>query len=346
MAIQYKDYYKTLGLKRDASDKEIKQTYRKLARKYHPDVNPENKKSEDRFKDINEAYEVLGDSEKKGKYDRLGANWNAGSDFTPPPGWDGVHARTGGFRDFAGGGGFGDFSDFFSSLFGQGQGRDFSGRTPRSCRKARGGDIETKLAITLEEAYNGCSRSITLKKNETCSSCGGKGIVDNRSCGACNGMGMVMRPRHLDINIPPNVRGGSKIRLSGQGEEGIGGGPAGDLYLHIKLEPHPHFTLLDSDVQIELPLTPWEAILGTEVEVLTLKGYVKMKIPSATKSDQRLRLKGMGLSKKGGERGDQYVKTKIVVPKITGEREKELYMELAQLHEGEMNGATIGGSRR
>ena len=119
MAIQYKDYYKTLGLKRDASGKEIKQTYRKLARKFHPDVNPENKKAEERFKDINEAYEVLGDSEKKGKYDHLGANWNAGSDFTPPPGWDGVHVRTGGFRDFAGGGGFGDFSDFFSSLFGQ-----------------------------------------------------------------------------------------------------------------------------------------------------------------------------------------------------------------------------------
>ncbi|MDY7031773.1 MAG: J domain-containing protein [Thermodesulfobacteriota bacterium] len=343
MGIQYKDYYDILGVKRDSSEKDIKNAYRKLARKYHPDVNPGDKQAEEKFKEINEAYEVLGDSEKKAKYDRLGANWQAGADFTPPPGWEGVHVRTGNFGDF---GGMGGFSDFFSSLFGQGPMGGFSQRRPSRGRKARGSNIDAELTITLEEAFHGGKRSITLQKQEQCISCGGTGIQDKKGCIACNGMGLVIRPRQLDIKIPAGVKNGSKIRLAGQGEEGFGGGPPGDIYLHIQLESHPHFTVLDSDVQIELPVLSWEAILGAEVEVLTLKGYVKMKIPPGTQSGQRLRLKGLGLSKKGGEKGDQYVKIIIIVPKAISEKEKNLYGELAQIYDTKTSGVTFGRARR
>jgi len=343
MAIKYKDYYEILGLKRDASAKEIKNAYRKLARKYHPDVNPDNKEAEEKFKEINEANEVLGDPGKKTKYDQLGPNWQAGTEFRPPPGWEGVNVRMGDFGDFAGMGGF---SDFFSTLFGQAQGGGFSQRTARRSRKVRGADVDAELTISLEDAYNGGKHSITLQKGEICPNCGGTTIVDKRSCSACNGRGMTVKPRRLDIKIPAGVKDGSRIRLAGQGETGFGGGPAGDLYLHIKLKPHPYFTVLDHDVQVELPLMPWEAIMGTEMEVSTLKGYVKMKIPPGTQSGQRLRLKGLGLSKKGGERGDQYVKIKIVVPKTVSEQERDLYEKLAQLYDNKMSGSIFGKTRR
>ncbi|MFH2013171.1 MAG: DnaJ C-terminal domain-containing protein [Pseudomonadota bacterium] len=343
MAIKYKDYYEILGLKRDASEKDIKNAYRKLARKYHPDVNPDNKEAEEKFKEINEAHEVLKDAEKKAKYDQLGANWQAGADFRPPPGWEGVHVRMGDFGDFTSMGGF---SDFFSTLFGQAQGGNFSQRTARRSRKSRGANIDAELTIPLEDAYNGGKQSVTLNKSEICTNCGGTSIVGNRSCTACNGMGMVVKPRRLDIKIPAGVKDGSRIRLASQGEAGIGGGPSGDLYLHIKLKPHPHFTVIEHDVQTEIPLMPWEAVMGTEVEVLTLKGYVKMKIPPGTQSRQRLRLKGLGLSKKGGENGDQYVKIRIVVPKKVSEEEMDLYEKLAKLYDKKMGDATFGKTRR
>jgi len=343
MAIKYKDYYEILGLKRDASGKEIKNAYRKLARKYHPDVNPDNKGAEEKFKEINEANEVLGDPKKKTKYDQLGPNWQTGADFRPPPGWEGVNVRMGDFGDFESMGGF---SDFFSTLFGQAQGGGFSKRTARRSRKARGANIDAELTILLEDAYNGGKHSITLQKGEVCPNCRGTTIADNRSCSTCNGMGMIAKPRRLDIKIPAGVKDGSRIRLAGQGETGIGGGPAGDLYLHIKLKTHPHFTVLDHDVQVELPLMPWEAIMGTEVEVSTLKGYVKMKIPPGTQSGQRLRLKGLGFPKKGGEGGDQYVKIKIVLPKKVSEKERDLYGKLAQLYDNKMGGAIFGKTRR
>ncbi|PIX22746.1 MAG: hypothetical protein COZ68_11325 [Deltaproteobacteria bacterium CG_4_8_14_3_um_filter_43_13] len=249
----------------------------------------------------------------------------------------------GDFGDFAGMGGF---SDFFSTLFGQAQGGGFSQRTARRSRKVRGADVDAELTISLEDAYNGGKHSITLQKGEICPNCGGTTIVDKRSCSACNGRGMTVKPRRLDIKIPAGVKDGSRIRLAGQGETGFGGGPAGDLYLHIKLKPHPYFTVLDHDVQVELPLMPWEAIMGTEMEVSTLKGYVKMKIPPGTQSGQRLRLKGLGLSKKGGERGDQYVKIKIVVPKTVSEQERDLYEKLAQLYDNKMSGSIFGKTRR
>lgn len=345
METKYRDYYEILGLKRDASEKEIRDTYRRLARKYHPDINPGDKKAEEKFKEINEAYEVLRDPEKKAKYDRLGTNWQAGADFRPPPGWEGVHVRMDDFRDFAGLRG-GDFSDFFSSLFGQRPGGGFSQKTPHRGRKTRGEDVDADLKITLEEAYRGGRRSITIQKRERCSDCEGKGVVNRSSCSTCSGMGTILKPRRLDIKIPAGVKDGSRIRLARQGEEGIGGGRAGDMYLHIKLEPHPHFTVIDHDVQIELPLMSWEAILGTEVEVLTLKGYVKMKIPPGIQSGQRLRLRGLGLSGKGGKKGDQYVKTKIIVPKTISDREKDLYRELAQLNEEKISEVTFGDVRR
>lgn len=343
MGMEYKDYYKILGLKRGASEKEIKQAFRKLARKYHPDVNPENKKAEEKFKDINEAHEVLGDTKKKAKYDQLGTNWQAGVDFRPPPGWEGFRVRTG---DFAGTGGFGNFSDFFSVLFGQEPGVGFSQRKPKRRRSTRGSDVEAELRITLEEAYNGSKRSVTIQHSEICPDCKGTTIINNSSCSTCSGMGMIAKPKRLDIKIPAGVKDGSKIRLNGQGEEGAGGGKSGDLYLHIKLEPHRHFTLDGHNIQVDLPILPWEAVLGKEVEVMTLKGYVKMKIPEGTQSGQRLRLKGMGLLKKGEGRGDQHVKIKIIVPQKTSEKEKELYKELAQISKERMSDLTFEDVRR
>ena len=346
MGMQYKDYYKILGIKRDASEKEIKQAFRKLARKYHPDVNPGDKEAEEKFKDINEAHEVLGDPKKKAKYDQLGSNWQAGADFTPPPGWEGFRVRTDDFGNFAGAGGFGNFSDFFSVLFGQEPGGGFSQRRSKRRRSARGSDVEAELRISLEDAYNGGKHSVTIQHSEICHACKGATIINNSRCSACNGMGMIAKPKRLDITIPVGVKDGSKIRLTGQGEEGVGGGKSGDLYLHIKLAPHRYFTLDGHNIQLDLPVLPWEAVLGKEVEVMTLKGYVKMKVPEGTQSGQRLRLKGLGLVKKGGERGDQYVKIKILIPSTTSEKEKDLYKELAQISKERMSDLTFEGVRR
>jgi curved DNA-binding protein len=305
MAVKFKDYYEVLGVPRGASEDEIRKTYRQLARKYHPDVNPNDKSAEEKFKEINEAYEVLSDADKRKRYDELGANWKSGADFTPPPG-----ARNGrvNFTDFADGFGgarsAGDFSDFFESLFG-GRG---SARSSADFRMPAQ-DIEAEISLTLEEAHRGVKRNITLQSSGT------------------------DRMKSLEVTIPPGVREGTVIRLAGQGEPGANGGPPGDLYLHVRIEPHPLFEIVgDADVQIEFPVAPWEAALGAKVTVPTLDGPVEMKIPAGTQGGKRLRLRGQGLptriNQRRGGRGDQYVKIKIVIPPKLTAKEKELFEKL------------------
>jgi DnaJ-class molecular chaperone len=326
MAVQFRDYYEVLGVPKTATEDAIKQAYRKLARKYHPDLNPGDKSAEEKFKEINEAYEVLSDADKRKRYDQLGQNWKAGQDFRPPPEWEGAHVEYGDLGDLFGGGrGQSGFSDFFESLFG--------GR--RSARGGagfamRGQDIEAEIPLTLEEAHRGVKRSITLQSVETCPDCKGSGVKAGKTCPTCRGAGVIPRPKSLEVTIPAGVRDGSVIRLAGQGEPGTNGASTGDLLLHVRIRPHRLFAIAgDDDVQIELPVAPWEAALGAKVMAPTLDGPVEMKIPAGAQGGQRLRLRGQGLNRRGGGRGDEYVKIKIVIPPTLAPQEKELLEKLA-----------------
>ena len=317
---------KSSALPKPRPQDEIKSAYRKLARKYHPDVNPGDKSAEDKFKEINEAYEVLSDADKRKRYDQLGQNWKSGEEFRPPPGWEGVQGGVGDFGDlFGGGGGQSGFSDFFESLFGgRRAGRGGAGFV------MRGRDVEAEIALTLEEAHRGVKRSITLQTVETCADCRGTGSKDKKICPTCGGAGEIRRPKSFEVTIPPGVRDGSVIRLAGQGEPGSNGAPAGDLFLRVQIQPHRLFTITgEDDVQIELPVAPWEAALGANILVPTLDGPVEMKIPAGAQGGQRLRLRGQGLNKRGGGRGDEYVKMKIVIPPKLAPKEKELFEKLA-----------------
>jgi curved DNA-binding protein len=329
MAVKFKDYYEVLGVPKTATADDIKKAFRKLARKHHPDVNPGDQSAEERFKELNEAYEVLSDPDKRKRYDQLGQNWKAGQDFTPPPGYENVRVDFDDYGDIFGGGrGTGDFSDFFESMFG--------GR--RGARGARGGagfamrgqDVEAEIVLTLEDAHRGGTRSITLQVSEACPDCRGTGVKDGKTCPTCRGAGLVTRPKTLEVNIPAGVRDGSVIRLAGQGESSMNGGPPGDLFLRVRIIPHRLFSIIgEDDLQIELPVAPWEAALGTKVNVPTLDAPVEMKIPAGTQGGARLRLRGQGLNKRSGGRGDEYVKIKIVNPPKLTAKEKELYEKLA-----------------
>src|SRR5262245_21524554 len=239
MAVKFKDYYQILGVPRTAAADEIKKAYRKLARKYHPDVNPDDKTAEDKFKELNEAYEVLSDPEKRKRYDELGANWQAGADFAPPPGWDKMRMDFGDLGDHVGREREGTFSDFFESLFG-------GFRRPRagSDFAMRGADVEADVSLTLEDIHHGATRTLTLQVAKRCPSCGGSGTRDGRPCSTCYGAGVVRRPKSLSVHIPVGMREGSVIRLAGQGEVGIGNAPAGDLYLRLHVVPHPLFAVV------------------------------------------------------------------------------------------------------
>ena len=326
MAVKFQDYYEVLGVPRSATAEDIKKAYRKLARKYHPDVNPGDNTAEEKFKDIGEAYEVLSDPEKRKRYDQLGENWKAGADFTPPPGWEGGRVDVGDWGDvFGAGRGSGGFSDFFESLFGGRRGR----RTGAGFAM-RGQDIEATIELSLEEAHHGGTRTITLQTTAVCPTCNGSGVQENQPCATCRGMGMVMRPKTLDVTIPAGVRHGSVIRLAGQGEPGTGQAPAGDLLLHVRLRPHRLFHVLgEGDVEVDLPVAPWEAALGTKVRVPTIEGAVDMTVPPGAQGGQRLRLRGQGLQRRSGGRGDQYVRLQLVNPPTLTDSERTLFEKLA-----------------
>ncbi|MFO1429494.1 MAG: DnaJ C-terminal domain-containing protein [Candidatus Competibacteraceae bacterium] len=297
--MQYKDYYQILGVPRTASDEAIKKAYRRLARKYHPDVSKE-RNAEERFKELSEAYEVLRDPDKRSAYDQLGANWKAGQEFRPPPGWQ---QRP----EFRGGGGFGGgaFSDFFESLFG---GLGIGGA--RRSFQQPGEDQHAHLEITLEEAYHGVTRTVQVQIPE----------VDLMGRG-------VTRRKSLNVRVPPGVGNGRKIRLAGQGTPGSGGAASGDLYLEVRLIPHPLYQVEEKNILLTLPLAPWEAALGAQIQVPTLGGKVSLNIPANSQSGQKLRLRGRGLP--GNPPGDQYVILQIVNPPADSVAARELFRRMA-----------------
>ncbi len=304
--MDYKDYYKIMGVARDASQDEIKRAYRKLARKYHPDVSKE-PDAEARFKEVNEAYEVLRDPEKRAAYDQLGSNWRAGQEFRPPPDWGRGFEFSGAF----GGDEEAGFSDFFSSLFGArspfGQAR--GGRT-RGFSSA-GEDHVARILIDLEDAFRGGAQTIELKTPQLSD--------DGR---------VIVRPRTLKVNIPAGVIEGQRIRLAGQGSAGMGGGRPGDLYLEIGFRPHRLYQVEGRDITLTLPIAPWEAALGATVQTPTLAGPVELRIPPNAKAGQKLRLKGRGLP--GSTPGDQYVVLKIVLPPSDSPTAEALYRQMQQ----------------
>lgn len=304
--MEYKDYYDILGIKREATQDGVKSAYRKLARKYHPDVSDE-PDAEARFKELGEAYEVLKDPEKRAAYDQLGANWKAGQDFRPPPDWaQGFEFHGGGFT----GAGAEHFSDFFESLFGRGdfaQGFGGGGRTAAS----RGEDTHAKILIDLEDAYRGANRTVTLKHTE---------------------LGPDGRPRVIDrslkVSIPKGVRQGQQIRLAGQGGAGVGGGKPGDLYLEIEFRTHPVYHAEGRDVLVELPVAPWEATLGATVKAPTPSGTVDLKVPPGSKAGRKLRLKGRGLP--GKEAGDLYIVLQVALPPADSETARDAYRRFGE----------------
>ncbi|MGI9861803.1 J domain-containing protein [Moorella naiadis] len=333
MAATYQDYYQILGVKREATPKEIKAAYRRLARQWHPDLHTgkEKQEAEEKFKLINEAYAVLSDPEKRTRYDRLGANWQAGQDFQPPDMGD-IHFYTSaGFQPDAGS----DFSDFFKTLFGDlyfNPAAVRSGPGRRRRRPARGPDVESELAITLEEAYRGTTRDLELAGEALCPDCGGMGVTGRgQICARCGGTGNLSKTRILAVKIPPGIQDGERIRLKGQGGPGRDGGGAGDLYLRVRLLPHPTFTVKGRDVETGLTLRPEEAVLGARLPVPTMDGPVVVTVPANSRSGTRLRLRGKGLPTRDGRRGDQYVRLTIDIPAELTEEERSLYRQLKEL---------------
>lgn len=308
--MQYKDYYKVLEVPRTATQDEIKRSYKKLARKFHPDVSKE-KNAEQRFKEVGEAYAVLKDPKKRAAYDQLGSNWQEGQGFTPPPNWKTQFSSDG--SDIFGAQG-GDFSDFFETLFGGirgGRGDKTSGFYQRSTN-VTGSDHHASIEISLEEAVHSTVKTITFQLPEMDSS----GAYINAS-------------RTLNVKIPKGIGDGQSIRLAGQGGAGIGNAPHGDLYLDIKYAPHPLFRVEKRDLYITVPITPWEAALGANIEVPTLDKKLTLKIPPNAQSKQKLRLKGQGLP--GKESGDLYVVLEIVTPAATTEEQRNFYRKMATL---------------
>jgi len=303
--VEFKDYYKIMGVSRDAAQDEIKRCYRKLARKYHPDVS-DDPQAEDRFKELGEAYEVLKDAEKRAAYDQLGAQWQSGQDFKPPPDWDqGFEFRDGGYTqaDAA------QFSDFFDSLFG---GRSRGGGRPDHRFRARGEDHHAKVSVDLEDSYTGAQRVITLRAPEL--------SKDGH---------VVLREHTLNVRIPKGIRSGQRIRLAGQGGPGLGDGESGDLYLLVELNPHGLYRVDGRDVYLDFPVAPWEAARGATVKSPTPSGAVDLRIPPNSNQGSKLRLKGKGIP--GKEPGDMYVVLKVTLPP-SNEDSRALYEKMeAQL---------------
>lgn len=308
--MEYKDYYKILGVDRKASEDDIKKSYRRLARKYHPDVSKE-ANAEEKFKELQEAYEVLKDAEKRSAYDQLGSNWKQGQEFRPPPGWE--RAQFYSANDFSESDMSG-FSDFFANIFGRArsQGGHYTNEEFHTF-KQRGSDQHAKIQITLEEAFHGVTKMLHLQVPQMDAS----GNVQAVS-------------RTIKVNIPAGALTGQQLRLAQQGNPGIGGGPAGDLYLEIDIQPHGLFSLQGADVYLPLPVTPWEAALGAEIKVPTLGGTVGLKLAPGAKAGQKLRLKGRGMQGKQTA-GDQYAIIQIETPPANTNEQKQIYQKMAEI---------------
>jgi curved DNA-binding protein len=307
--MKYKDYYKILGVERTANEEQIKKAYRKLARKYHPDVSKE-KDAEEKFKEVSEAYEVLKDTEKRKAYDTMGS-YQPGQDFRPPPGWEQQ------FRSGSGGGGFQDVEDIdlFDLLSGFGRGGFRAGGASRSggTFRMRGQDYEVTAHLSVEEAARGTELEIPLPITEMSED------------------GQLRRTsKTVKVRIPKGATDGQRLRVPGKGGPGQGGAPDGDLYVNIQLRPHDLFRVSGHDLYLEVPVAPWEAALGAEVQIPTLDGRVSIKVPPGSRAGQKLRVRGKGLPRPGGSEGDLYAVLQVVTPSVLSEREKQLYRELQQ----------------
>jgi len=317
MPAQFRDYYETLGVPKNASPDDIKSSFRKLARKHHPDLAKDKKAAEEKFKEINEAYEVLNDPEKRRKYDEYGANWqHAGQGFPPPPG--GGRGGNGGFAGFPGGGfpqgeggdfhfGGTGYSDFFEQFFGTRRGRGYGGGVDFEETPQRGRDVEADILVTLDEVLNGATRQISFRKGNS------------------------PQIQTYTVKIPKGVREGQRIRLAGQGGEGGARGEAGDLYLKVRLQQHPDFRFEGSSIHHEVEVPPWQAVLGGELTIPTPDGRAKLRIPAGTQNGRKFRIPGRGLPEKGGARGDFYAVVEIAVPESLTPEQKALWEKLAAL---------------
>ncbi|MEK7286054.1 MAG: DnaJ C-terminal domain-containing protein [Nitrospirota bacterium] len=359
--MKFKDYYAVLHVPRSATEGEIKSAYRKLARKHHPDLFATGKKAaEEKFKEINEAYEVLRDQEKRGQYDHLGPNWKEGMPFrstaSASPSWREPQEKTHQKKE--------DhewweaesnksnkkethsdeketdvFSDFFESLFGGekergaktqtgGKGRGFTRTYPKP---ERGKDIESQMELTLEEVARGTKRRIWVERQIACTSCSGRRFVGQQACVRCRGFGSSSEEKELTVTIPAGVKEGDRIRLAGQGEAGISGGEAGDRFIEVRFRPHSEFKIKEDHLEIEIDVTPWEAVLGAEMKVSTLFGDVILKVPSGSQNGQQFRLRGKGLPLRKGDKQDLYVKIAVNLPASITPEERQHYLELARL---------------
>jgi len=324
MAVTYKDYYEVLGVPKDANEKDIKSAYRKLARKWHPDANPDNaKEAEEKFKELQEAYAVLSDPEKRAKYDALGSDWESAARQAEQQRRY-RSDRNAATYDFGDG-----FSDFFESFF-----SNVGRRTTASARSPhRGRDLNGEIEITLRDAYDGGTKSISIELEDRCPICGGTGVVRGEQiCPNCHGTGATLTSKRLDVKIPRGVRDGQRIRLTGQGGSGIHGGPSGDLYLTVRLEPDAQFQREGDDLYIDLQVGVFEMVLGGEAQVPTLTGGVTMTIPPRTQNEQLMRLAGKGMPHVNGDgQGDLYARLIAHLPQRLDEREEQLFRELADL---------------
>jgi molecular chaperone DnaJ len=320
-----KDYYSVLGVSRNASEREIKQAYRKLARQYHPDVNAGDKSAEAKFKRINEAYEVLSDKEKRRKYDQFGDQWQYADQFAQArrqqtPFWDFSQAGGQSFRFEEA-----DLGSLFGDLFGGGIRR-------RQVRPRRGKDIKYPVEVTLEEACHGTKRAIALQTEQPCSDCKGTGLIQNLPCSVCRGSGVVSGVKRLEVKIPSGVRDGSRVRIAGKGEPGYAGGTSGDLYLVVSVKPHRLFKRKGDDLYVEVAVPLTVAVLGGEVFVPSLKGKLALRVPPETQSGRAFRLAGRGMPHLGdSSHGDLLAKVSVVLPTKLSEEEKKLFERLSQL---------------
>ena len=322
-----KDYYRILGVNRNASEREVKQAYRKLARKYHPDVNPGDKSAEAKFKQINEAYEVLSDKEKRGKYDQFGDQWQHADQFAR------ARHQQSPFGGFGQGGGVrvhfneGDIGSLFDEVLWGARTGTFS----RRAQPRRGRDIESPIEVTLEEAYHGASRIISLQVEEPCSGCRGSGLIQNLPCSVCRGSGVVTRVKRLEVKIPPGVKNGSRVRIAGRGQPGYSGA-SGDLYLVVAVKPHPQLERKGDNLHVAVAVPLTVAVLGGEVKVPTLKGKLELKIPPETQNGRIFRLAGQGMPHLGNSvYGDLLAKVNIILPDKLSPQEKELFEQLKRL---------------
>ncbi len=309
-----RDFYEILGIRRDASDKELRQAYRRLARKHHPDVNPGDKAAEERFKEINRAYEVLSDAEKRVKYDRYGEQWEQAEAFERA-------------RQAGGAGGVRRSFDFdLGDLLGR-SGGGISDLFGRRRGPMRGQNVEYATEVTLEEAYQGATRILMLQSEEPCGTCSGSGEVAGATCHVCQGQGALLRPRRLEVKVPPGARDGTRVRIGGEGRFGMGGGPRGDLYVVVSVRPHPHFQRRGDDLYVDMDVPLLDALLGGELEVETIAGkQVALKIPSPTQNGRVFRLAGLGMPKLSGRgQGALFVRVRVSLPEELSEEERELY---------------------